>query len=140
MAEAAAGAMLGTDVSVDEGGDRVTYGSGEEALTISGGDSAQLPADFPRDVFLPEDYSIDSTIASGDFTMVTLRVPGNVEELAAVAKSRMESAGWTQQMMAGDETSRIFAFRNDRNIASLAFDRHDEGGVIYTVQLSRAAD
>src|SRR3546814_8552574 len=73
MAEAAAGAMLGTDVEIDDDGETVTLGSGDKAMTISGGDSAQLPAGFPEDVLLPADYKVDSTLASGDFTMVTMR-------------------------------------------------------------------
>lgn len=138
MAEAAAGTMLGTEVSVDDDGETVTFGSGDKAMTITGGDSAQLPDGFPDDVFLPDDYKVDSTIASGDFTMVTLRAPGEVGDLADAAKASMESSGWKQQMMAGDESSRIYAFRHEQTVASLSFDRHDEGGVLYTVQLSRA--
>jgi len=140
MAEAAAGAMLGTDVEIDDDGETVTLGSGDKAMTISGGDSAQLPAGFPEDVFLPADYKVDSTLASGDFTMVTLRAPGEVAALADQARIGMESAGWEQQMMAGDESSRIYAYRQKQTVASLSFDRHDEGGVLYTVQLSKAPE
>ena len=138
MAEAAAGAMLGTKVSVDDDGETVTFGDGDQAMTIASGDAAQLPDNFPDDVFLPDDYKVDSTIASGDFTMVTLRAPGEVGKLADAAKARMESSGWKQQMMAGDDSSRIYAFRHEQTVASLSFDRHDEGGVLYTVQLSKA--
>src|SRR3546814_12620156 len=88
-----------------------TLGTGDKAMTIRGGDSAQLPAGFPEDVFLPADYKVDSTLASGDFTMVTLRAPGEVAALADQARIGMESAGWEQQMMAGDESSRIYAYR-----------------------------
>ena len=140
MAEAAASAMLGTDVSVDDDGETVTLGSGDEAMTITGGDNAQLPTGFPDNIFLPDDYKVDSSIASGEFTMVTLRAPGEVGALADAAKANMESGGWKQQMMAGDENSRIYAFRNEQTVASLSFDRHDEGGVLYTVQLSKAPD
>jgi len=140
MAEAAASAMLGTEVSVDEDGETVTFGSGDQAMTITGGDAAQLPDGFPGNIFLPEDFKVDSTIASGEFTMVTLRAPGEVGALADAAKAKMASGGWEQQMMAGDDNSRIYAFRQAQTVASLSFDRHDEGGVLYTVQLSRTAD
>ena len=107
-------------------------------MTISGGDSAQLPDGFPDNVFLPEEYKVDSTLASGDFTMVSLRAPGDVGTLAEAARASMESSGWKQQMMAGDDSSRIYAFRHEQQVASLSFDRHDDGGVLYTVQLSSA--
>jgi hypothetical protein len=98
-----------------------------------------LPPDFPDDVFLPDDYRVDSTIAGDGFTVVTLRTPGDVEVVARAANSRMESAGWIRQMVAGGTDSRFYAFRNERSVASLAFDRHAGGGVLYTVQLSKAA-
>src|SRR3546814_18723757 len=100
-AEAAAGAMRGTDVEIDDYVETVTLGSGDKAMTISGGDSAQLPAGFPEDVLLPADYKVDSTLASGDFTMVTMRAPGEVAALADQARIGMESAGWEQQMKIG---------------------------------------
>jgi len=135
MASAIASAAGDTDVSVQEEGERVVLGTGDEAMTISSGDSASLPANFPKDVFLPDDYTIESALDSTGFSMVSLRAPGQVDELADAADRYMRAGGWKQSMMAGDEQSRIMTFQNERNIAALSFDRAEDG-VVYSVQLS----
>src|SRR5690606_26419459 len=85
MASAIASAASGADVSVEDEGERVVLGTGDEAMTISSGDSASLPANFPKDVFLPDDYTIESALDSAGFSMVSLRTPGEVDKLADAA-------------------------------------------------------
>lgn len=137
MASAVASAASGTDVSVEKDGERVVLGSGDEAMTISSGGSAQLPADFPGDVFLPDDYTVDSVVQGSGFTMVSLRTRGEVGPLADAAGAFMKSGGWNQSMMTADGETRLMMFQNDRTVAALSFDRDDEG-VVYSVQLSPA--
>jgi hypothetical protein len=136
IAEAAIGAMTGKDVSVDKDGEKVTFGSGDQAVTISGGDSAELPAGFPKDVWLPGDYTVESAMASTGFTMVAMRADGTIADFAAQARQRMEAGGWKRTMETQDETSSMLAYENAERTALLAFDRHDEGGVAYSVQVS----
>lgn len=136
IAEAAIGAMTGKDVSVDKDGEKVTFGSGDQAVTISGGDSAELPAGFPKDVWLPDDYKVESAMDSTGFTMVAMRADGTITGFASAAQQRMEAGGWKRTMEAQDETSSMLAYENAERTALLSFDRHDEGGVMYSVQVS----
>src|SRR5690606_23164224 len=62
LAGAIDSAVGGTDVSVQEGGEGVVLGTGDEPMTTSSGDSASLPANFPTDVFLPDDYTMESAL------------------------------------------------------------------------------
>lgn len=139
-AQAAADALAeaGAGVAADEGQAGMLDGDG--AMAFGSGERARLPDGFPDDIFLPEDYRLESTLSSPEFTMVTLRTHAQLSTLATEAKTAMEAAGWTQQMMAGDDSSRIYAFRQADRVASLSFDRHEDGGVLYTVQLSSAPD
>lgn len=137
MASAVASAAAGTEVSVEKSGERVVLGSGDEAMTISSGNSATLPANFPRDVFLPGDYTIESALDSAGFSMVSMRTGGDVASLADAAAAFMKAGGWQQSMQAGDDHSRILTFQNERNVAALSFDRAEDG-VVYSVQLSAA--
>lgn len=136
IAEAAIGAMTGKDVSVDKDGDKVTFGDGDEAVTFSGGDGAALPGNFPKDVWLPGDYKVESVMDATGFTMVAMRADGAVGDLAGTARKAMEGQGWKRTMETQDETSSLLAFEDDTRSALLSFDGHDEGGVAYTVQLS----
>ena len=135
-AGAALSAITGADVAVEENGDKVTFGEGDKAMTISSGGSASLPASFPRDVYLPDEYEIDSVVDSAGFTMVSLRADGTIKDATAAAQTTMEGAGWKRTMSAQDDTNSMLAFQHGDRSALLSFDRHDESGVVYTVQLS----
>lgn len=137
-AGAALSAITGTDVDVAKDGDKVTFGEGDQAMTISSGDSAQLPGSFPKDVFLPADYAVDSVVDSAGFTMVSVRTEGKVPAMAAAAQKHMQAAGWKQSMAAlDDETSQLLAYENDRGTALMSFSTDDGEGVVYSVQLSQ---
>ena len=130
-----ANVIAGSAAALDDAGDSVVLGSGDEAMTISSGERARLPANFPADVFMPDEYTIESALDSAGFSMVSLRTAGDVGPLADAASKYMQSGGWKQSMMAGDEQSRILTFQNASNVAALSFDRADDG-VVYSVQLS----
>jgi len=136
VAEAAIGAITGKDVAVDKDGEKVTFGAGDEAVTISGGDAAELPATFPKDIWLPADYKVESVMDSTGFTMVSLRADGTIRDATTAAQKTMEGAGWKRTMSAQDDTNSMLAFQHGDRSALLSFDRHDESGVVYTVQLS----
>ena len=135
--ERMASAIAGDAMAADADGEQVVLGTGSEAMTISSGERARLPANFPGDVFMPEEYTIESALDSAGFSMVSLRTAGEVVPLAERASREMQAGGWTQSMMAGDEQSRILTFQNRRNVAALSFDRADDG-VVYSVQISPA--
>ena len=136
ITEAAIGAITGKDVAVDKDGEKVTFGTGDDAVTISGGDAAELPATFPKDIWLPADYKVESVMDSTGFTMVSLRADGSIKDATTAAQKTMEGAGWKRTMSAQDDTNSMLAFQHGDRSALLSFDRHDESGVVYTVQLS----
>src|SRR3546814_4885271 len=72
-------------------------------MTISSGGSARLPASFPEDVYLPDDYEIDSVVDSAGFTMVSVRTPGKLVAASQAAREQMLDAGWKQSMAATDD-------------------------------------
>src|SRR5690606_10531528 len=62
-AEAALGALTGHDVEIDDDGETISYTTEEGQVTMTGGGSAQLPGNFPDDVYLPAGYAVQSTLA-----------------------------------------------------------------------------
>ena len=137
-AGAALGAILGADVNVEDGGDRVTFGEGDKAMTISSGDSAKLPASFPKDVFLPRSYKVDSVVDSNGFTMVSVRLPGGLVAASDAARKQMQDAGWKQSMAAiDDDTNHLLAYENAGRTALMSFSTDASEGVVYSVQLSQ---
>ncbi|MDQ2702015.1 MAG: hypothetical protein M3Y70_04200 [Pseudomonadota bacterium] len=137
-AGAALSAITGSEVAVEENGDKVTFGEGDKAMTISSGDSARLPASFPKDVYLPDDYEIDSVVDSAGFTMVSVRIDGKLSAASEAARQRMLDAGWKQSMAAtDDDTNHLLAYENDDRTALMSFSTDSGDGVVYSVQLSQ---
>ena len=136
-AGAALSAITGSEVAVEENGDKVTFGEGDKAMTISSGDSARLPASFPKDVYLPDDYEIDSVVDSAGFTMVSVRTEGALSAASEAARKQMLDAGWKQSMAAtDDDTNHLLAYENADRTALMSFSTDSGDGVVYSVQLS----
>src|SRR5690606_13957000 len=102
------------------------------------GGSARLPAGFPGDVYLPDDYEIDSVVDSSGFTMVSVRLDGKLSAASDAARKHMTEAGWKQSMAAtDDDTNHLLAYENDERTALMSFSTDSGSGVIYSVQLSQ---
>lgn len=141
--ERAAGAFLsaatGTSADVEDGGNKVTFGEGAEAVTFAGNGSATVPKDLPAGIYMPAKFAVDSAMESAAMTMVSLRTAGTVPDLSGKAQAHMAAGGWKQVMAAMDSEHPIFAYRSDTHHAVLAFEAADDGGVIYTVQVTPVA-
>ncbi len=103
-------------------------------------EALRLPADFPADVFVPDDYRVDSVMDAGAVQVISLRALGRVPGVFADARRAMRAQGWTQTLAmqnAGD--SAMLSFEKDSRAAVLSFNPgHGGRDVAMSVQLRRA--
>lgn len=139
-AEAATGAAIaaatGQEVKVEAAGERVTIGTGEEAIRLRQGAALTLPADFPRDVYLPGDYRIRSVMEMGGTRVLNLSAPGTSGQLFADARAAMAQDRWTlgtSMQHAGDAS--MLSFEKDGRVAVLSFVPGTDGDVQIGMQL-----
>ena len=136
-AEAALEASGAQDVEIDEDGESISYRTEQGEVTITGGESASLPADFPEDVYLPDDYVVESTLAMNADLFVGLAVEEDVPSLYAAARESMASHGWTETMAAMENNDNgLLTFEKDDRGAVLSMSREDEGTTM-GLQLTR---
>src|SRR3954462_5876781 len=90
MTDAALSASTGQKVSVDKDASQFTIKGDQGDMRISSGASAVLPADFPKDVCLPEHYTIESAMQMPDAQVLALNASGDVAALSADASRRMQ--------------------------------------------------
>jgi hypothetical protein len=109
---------------------------------VSDGDAGlPLPDNFPKDVYLPARYTVDSAMDMGGTAMVAMTAPGRVTALFAEARSTMRTQGWTQTMAAQHSVDNaVLVFEKDQRNATLSFNRAqgDDApgeGVLVSVQL-----
>jgi len=127
---------------VDAAGHAVPLASRAGDAAFSAGDSSlPLPDNFPKDVYLPARYTVDSVLDMGGTAMVAMTAPGRVTVLFADARNAMRTQGWTQTMAAQHSVDNaVLTFEKDQRNATLSFNRAQgddapRDGVIVSVQL-----
>lgn len=94
IAAAALFAVGDGKIGMGGAGQTVSMNTAQGNVQIAIGADARLPADFPKDVYLPGDYAIGRVVHIDEATIIELDAAGNVAELAAQAQARMLASGW----------------------------------------------
>lgn len=123
-------------VKIERDGDKVVLKTADGQVTMQGGDALPLPAAFPKDVYLPGDYAVNSVMDLEGVSMVSLRAPGKVPGLFADARESMVAQGWKETMaMQHSVESAMLAFEKEQRAATLSFSDDGDAGVAVGVQL-----
>jgi hypothetical protein len=135
--EAAVSAASGGKVEQD--GDTTTIKTDEGDLKISSESGQSLPASFPKDVYLPSGYSIQSSMDMADKAqMLQFTAPGNAADASAAAGKAMPGMGWEQKMSMQQGGVHVLMFENSDSVASYQFsDNPDGGGTMVVLSVSR---
>lgn len=140
-ADAAIAAASGGKVDVshaDDGTTTITSKDGKQTMTVSTGDGAALPAAFPKDVFLPSDYKVESAMEMPGAVITHVLTNGSVASVASDADKAMQAQGWKQTMtLAQSEQAHIVMWEKGERHATLtiAGDKA-RGGVQIGYQLA----
>jgi hypothetical protein len=136
-AEAAIEAGTGQKADVDAKNGAVTIKTDKGEMKMTSGDSAALPASFPKDVYLPEHYAVKSAMEMPNAMVLEIEAPGAVATLAADASKRMQAQGWKQQMaMAQTGQSQVLVYEKEKRSATLSFNDNAGKGVTLGVQVA----
>lgn len=107
------------------------------AAALRSGDALPLPENFPDDVFLPDNYRINSVMNMGGTQVISLQAPGQVSGLFGAARDAMDRQGWTQQMSMQNSTdTALLTYEKDKRAAVLSFNSdRSRQAVIMSLQL-----
>lgn len=130
-AESMAGAIMGQDVELEDDGETVTIGG----TRMSSGASARVPDDFPSDVYLPGDYTLETVVSNETSTSLHMSTDAAADALFADAVEAMTGAGWTQGWTIPPEDGvGLAAFEKDDRRASISVDDRAEEDTLYMVE------
>jgi hypothetical protein len=130
-AEKMAGQMLGQDVEVEDDGETVTFGD----TRMSSGKAARVPEDFPKDLYLPDGYTLESVMQSPESTVLHMSTTEAAEKLFNDAVGAMTSQGWTQGWsMPPNEGAGLAGFEKDGRRASISVDDRGADDTLYTIE------
>jgi hypothetical protein len=114
-AEEAIEQSTGGEVEIDDDGESVSIDTEDGSMEIQGGDSAEVPSDFPSSMPVYDgDIVMSSSIETGDGTAYTIGIEtgDSVDDVASWYESELESNGWTisGQFSADDAGSTMHTF------------------------------
>ncbi len=142
LGEAAIESASGEDVDIERNGEQVSIKTDEGEMKMSAGESLPLPADFPRDVYLPVSYKVNSMMDMAPIRAINLTTSAKVADLFAAAGPAMKAQGFTQKMAIQQSTGHaMLSFEKDKRSVSLSFmdSRSVAGQTVVSLQLQQIA-
>jgi hypothetical protein len=132
--DAAISAATGHKVDVDRNGEQMTLHTEQGDLFVNGG---TLPTSFPKDVYLPASYTVESALEAPGAMVVHLLSPGQVAVLSADASSAMQAQGWKSMMtMMQSAKGQVVMYEKGERHATLTIVEDPGKGVQVGYQLA----
>jgi hypothetical protein len=119
----------------DAAGQTVSLNQGGKDVRIAVGEAAVLPADFPKDIALPEPRTLVRVQRSGEVATVELETPGTVDDADAKFRAAMLEAGWTAAAVQPPLSGRAQAWVKDRRAVVAWLAPAVAGGVRLQLEL-----
>lgn len=129
IAEEAIESQTGEDaeVEIDDEGESFSLKTKEGDAEFSAGGKAEIPNDFPKDVYVYDGASVQlSMAAEGNFSL-KLITDDNVDKIISKYEKEMESEGWEIEgrVDVADQKTRIFKKEN-RQVSLSASPENDK--------------
>lgn len=130
--EAAIEKATGNKVDLDKDGGTMTIKSDQgdfKVATSQDGQSVPLPADFPKDVFLPDHTTVNSAMDMAGMKMVNMVSKASSGDVSATIQKSMEGQGWKREMaMQAAEGSATLVYSKDKRQTVYQMMKGDNGG------------
>ena len=129
--ETAIESATGAKVDVDKDGNEVTIKTEQGDLRIAtaeDGGSVALPANFPKDVFLPADNTLASAMDMGGMQMLNMTTPQELAAVSADIEKSMQDQGWKREMAMQAGGGNTLMYSKDKRQVVYQMLKADEGG------------
>ena len=124
--EAGAERMAGREVDVKSGKDQVTINAKDAQLQIArDGQGLALPADFPKDVYLPDDFVVGNVLTVPRMLTVSGVTQGNLDDVFAQARASMQQHGWLEKSASQRPQMQTLALKKEDREAVLNLIERD---------------
>ena len=126
-----------TGAKVEQDGDTMTIKTeqGEvKVATAEDGGTVAMPADFPKDVYLPADNKLASAMDMAGMQMLNMTTPQDLAKVSADIEKSMQGQGWKREMamQAGDGSTLMYSKDNRQVVYQML--KADEGGTQLAVR------
>ena len=121
----------GAKVDVEKDGNQMTIKTeqGEvKVATAEDGGTVALPANFPKDVFLPADNKLASAMDMGGMQMLNMTTSQELANVSAEIEKSMEGQGWKREMAMQAGGGNTLMYSKDKRQVVYQMLKADEGG------------
>ncbi|HSD15863.1 MAG TPA: hypothetical protein VLC71_01215 [Thermomonas sp.] len=120
-----------TGAKVEKDGESMTIKTeqGEiKVATAEDGGTVALPADFPKDVFLPSDNTLASAMDMGGMQMLNMTTPQELAAVSADIEKSMQGQGWKREMAMQAGGGNTLMYTKDKRQVVYQMLKADQGG------------
>jgi len=122
------------NAKVDLSKGKMTVKTAEGEMELSSGESASLPADFPKDVFVIKGAKIQMAMKTPQGVTIQMKVDKEKGQIAESYGAEMKAQGWAQESSVdmGDMSSRTYK-KEKRQVAVIMTKSGDASDVMLTL-------
>ena len=120
-----------TGAKVEKDGDTMTIKTeqGEvKVATAEDGGTVAMPADFPKDVYLPADNKLASAMDMAGMQMLNMTTPQELAGVSADIEKSMQGQGWKREMAMQAGGGSTLMYSKDKRQVVYQMLKADEGG------------
>ena len=136
--ETAIEGATGNKVDVQKDGNEMTIKTEQGDLRIAtaeDGGSVAMPANFPKDVFLPAENTLASAMDMGGMQAVNVATTATLAAVSADVEKTMQAQGWKREMsmQSGADSSTLIYSKEKRQVVYQLM-KADDGGTQLAVR------
>jgi hypothetical protein len=120
-----------TGAKVEKDGESMTIKTEQgdiKVATAEDGGAVALPADFPKDVFLPSDNKLASAMNMGGMQMLNMTTPQELANVSAEIEKSMQGQGWKREMAMQAGGGNTLMYSKDKRQVVYQMLKVEEGG------------
>lgn len=120
-----------TGAKVEKDGESMTIKTEQgdiKVATAEDGGTVALPADFPKDVFLPSDNKLASAMDMGGMQMLNMTTTQELAAVSADIEKSMQGQGWKREMAMQAGGGNTLMYSKDKRQVVYQMLKADEGG------------
>ncbi len=111
-------------VDMEENSLRIQTDEGE--MTMTAGDSAKLPADFPKDIFLYKGADLNTAVELPTGFNLMLQTKDDSTKVSEAYLDEMRAMGWSKEMSMDMGGRKMLVFKKDERMAHVTITTDEE--------------
>lgn len=119
IAEKTIESNIGGDAKVDIEKESIRIETEKGNMTMTAGDSAKLPANFPKDVFLYKDADLKMAMEFPQAFNLSLETNDAISKVSETYLAEMTEKGWQKKMDMDMEGQKMMAFNKEERTVNL---------------------